>query len=668
MASASEDKTIRIWNVESGTLDQVLESHGKGVFSVTIAPNGKQLISSSWDSSIKFWDAETAELIETLEFQGYPTAAFSADNQLAACCLVDDLDQSESIRIWNLENRSSVYDLGVISDDNTVWTLTFAPNKPHLASDSEYDGIKIWDYVAGVCWKTLSCMEWEDEEMRICSLAYSPDGNRPAAGTSGTTIQLWNPNTGALLQVLKSDGSETTSVVFSPDGQKLASSAVEILIWDVTTGTLLHALSAHAARVSALCFSLNNTQLASASFNGTIRIWSMSSLPEVNDTERRSTMSIKFSPDGTLLASRSAGTTLIRLWNTTDGTLTSEIPNANFGGINTYIFSPDSKQLASIVMDESSSDEKSLMDESSSDEESLDVLVQIHDPKSGLKLFTLADKVPGFGGHLKFSPGCSQLAITIKSRQECWVWAMKTTLQQQILTYPPSCKNPSAIAFSPDSQKIAVSFRTGQIQIWDLASCTIVYTLGAPVTEDFHRLAFSPDGMQLLVGSSESKAMRLWNITTGTLSASVEIGRIRDAASLAFSASGDQFAASFYDGSMYVWKLTANSISLQDTFDGGFCFWKGLSFHECEPYLETDKGLIKIGSEAMPSCSATTAISRRRNAIFLKEKWITRDGVNLPWPPPDYRAVDFAYRNDVLAIAHVNGLISFFQFNFDTEN
>ena len=161
VASASQDKTIRIWNVSSGALEQILEDHTEGVDSVAISPNGKHLSSTSWDKTIKIWNTETGDLEESIESQGYGPAVFSSDNLWVAWCMKMENNDSRSwaIQVWNLIEKKPTHVLN--NHSGQEFPLAFAPNEQRLASgDYDYDPkcciVRIWDHVAGVCLRTLS--------------------------------------------------------------------------------------------------------------------------------------------------------------------------------------------------------------------------------------------------------------------------------------------------------------------------------------------------------------------------------------------------------------------------------------------------------------------------------------------------------------------------------
>ncbi|MGI9505181.1 MAG: WD40 repeat domain-containing protein, partial [Geminicoccaceae bacterium] len=65
IASGAEDKTIRIWDADTGESINILEGHQGSILSVAFSPDGKRIASGSEDKTIRIWDAETGESINT---------------------------------------------------------------------------------------------------------------------------------------------------------------------------------------------------------------------------------------------------------------------------------------------------------------------------------------------------------------------------------------------------------------------------------------------------------------------------------------------------------------------------------------------------------------------------------------------------------------------------
>jgi platelet-activating factor acetylhydrolase IB subunit alpha len=102
VCSGSEDGTIKIWNLDTGVLEQTLIGHIKGVTGTCYSQDGNFLISCSLDQSIKVWNAQNGYLcVKTL--QGH-------DNTISNVCMIKNTDlfatvsRDESIKIWDLHS------------------------------------------------------------------------------------------------------------------------------------------------------------------------------------------------------------------------------------------------------------------------------------------------------------------------------------------------------------------------------------------------------------------------------------------------------------------------------------------------------------------------------------------------------------------------------------
>jgi WD40 repeat protein len=67
LASASEDRTIRLWNVAIRTHKHTLTGHTSNIYSVAFSPDGRTLASGSGNGKIRLWNATTGQYRVTLE-------------------------------------------------------------------------------------------------------------------------------------------------------------------------------------------------------------------------------------------------------------------------------------------------------------------------------------------------------------------------------------------------------------------------------------------------------------------------------------------------------------------------------------------------------------------------------------------------------------------------
>jgi len=80
IVSASDDGTLKIWNVQSGTEWRTLSGHANPVSACAISPKRDWIVSVSEDEKLKLWDAHTGECLATLR----------VDDKLWTCAFYPD--------------------------------------------------------------------------------------------------------------------------------------------------------------------------------------------------------------------------------------------------------------------------------------------------------------------------------------------------------------------------------------------------------------------------------------------------------------------------------------------------------------------------------------------------------------------------------------------------
>ncbi|ALF52880.1 hypothetical protein ACX27_08450 [Nostoc piscinale CENA21] len=269
LASGSEDKTIKIWNLTTGQVIRTLNGHSKSVNSVAFSADGRTLASDSYDKTIKIWNVATGQEIRTLNghSKSFLSVALSPDGGTLASGSLDD----KTIKIWNLTTGQVIRTLN--GHSKSVNSVAFSADGRTLASGSYDKTIKIWNVATGQKIRTLN-----GHSDSVLSVALSPDGKTLASGSEDKTVKIWNIATGQEIRTLNGHSHWVVSVALSPDGKTLASGSWDdtIKIWNVAIGQEITTLKGHSESVNSVTFSPDGKTLASGSNDATIKIWRLS--------------------------------------------------------------------------------------------------------------------------------------------------------------------------------------------------------------------------------------------------------------------------------------------------------------------------------------------------------------------------------------------------------
>jgi len=266
IASASDDTTIKIWDVHTGKCQHTLIGHTASVNALIALANGR-IASGSTDHTIKIWDV-SGKCVRTLNGHKLCINALAV---LPNGHLASGSDDG-TIRIWDTSNGKciSTFEEHV----GAVYVLVVLPNGC-LVSGSWDDIVRFWDMSTGACIHTL-----KGHNGSVYSLAVLPNG-RIASASTDKTVKVWDVSTRKCVCTLKGHTSYVRAVVLLPNG-RLASTGNDktIRIWDVSTRKCVRILkkgilkAGHTNVINALVV-LVSGRLASGSEDKTIRLWDM---------------------------------------------------------------------------------------------------------------------------------------------------------------------------------------------------------------------------------------------------------------------------------------------------------------------------------------------------------------------------------------------------------
>jgi WD40 repeat protein len=289
IVTASRDKTLKIWDVETGKCLAVLFGHESTVRAVAWSPDGTKILSGSRDKTLKIWDAFTFKEITP---------------------------PIEPALEW-------------------IRAVAWSPDSTRIVSSGDDCSCMTWNIQTG---ERIHTFEGHNKPVR--AVAWSPDGTRLLSASDDTTLKIWDVETAECIQTLRDHKNWVRGAMWSPDGKKIVSAGrdLSILVWDAMTGSCLFAFpKKHQSAIRSVAWSSNGKYIVSGSDDYMVNVWDVDKKEVVQfETPLRHehyVTAVAWSPDSTKFASGSRDKT-VKIWDASTGECLRTLSNKVYGGMN----------------------------------------------------------------------------------------------------------------------------------------------------------------------------------------------------------------------------------------------------------------------------------------------------------------------------------------------
>jgi len=276
--SASEDRTLKIWDIESGREIRTLEGHTSGVNAVSVFADGRRAVSASDDGTLKVWDIETGREVRTLKGHTHHSvravSVFAEGRRAVSACY------DRTLKVWDLESGREVRTLE--GHTGGVNAVSVFPDGRRAISASEDRTLKVWDIEEGREVRTL-----EGHKGWVNAVSIFAEGRWAISVSSDRTLKVWDLESGREVRTLQGHTGYVMAASVFAEGRRAISASWDntLKVWDLEGGQEVRTLEGHRGGVNAVSVFGEGRRAISASADRTLKVWDLETGQQVRTLE-----------------------------------------------------------------------------------------------------------------------------------------------------------------------------------------------------------------------------------------------------------------------------------------------------------------------------------------------------------------------------------------------
>jgi WD40 repeat protein len=279
LASASYDRSVRIWDAGSGKSVHIYRRHSDRVNAIAWSPDSTRIASASDDRTVQIWEASSQNPIFT--FGGHASkvtaVAWSPDGTRIASASDD-----KTVQVWDVVTGRILFTYR--GHSNHPLAVAWSPDGRYLASGGEDKTVHLWEwskdssrnFFTSFLFPSRSTNIYRGHSHKVTAVAWSLDGRRVASTSSDRSMQVWDAANSKLGFIYRNSAGAVNAVAWSPDSRYLAAGSNDktVQVWDAITRNSICTYHGHTGYVIAVTWSPGrNPRLASAGVDHTVQVW-----------------------------------------------------------------------------------------------------------------------------------------------------------------------------------------------------------------------------------------------------------------------------------------------------------------------------------------------------------------------------------------------------------
>jgi WD40 repeat protein len=515
IVSGSEDRTVKVWDAQTGKNLLTLTGHTMAVTSVALSSDGKRVVSGSRDRTLRVWDTQTGKDLLTLT--GHTMAVTSVVLSSDGSRIVSG-SEDRTLRVWDARTGKSLRTL--LGHRSAAAGVALSGDGRRIVSGSADRTVKVWDAQSG---KNL--LSLTGHTGRVASVAFSPDGKRIVSASDDRTLKVWDAQSGKEVLSLEGHTSNVHSVAVSGDGARFVSGSHDgtVKVWDARVGKNLLTLKGHAHGIYSVAVSSDGGRIVSASYDSLVKVWDARTSDDLRFTGHMGAVeSVAVSGDGKRIVSGSRDRTL-RVWDTQTGKTLVTLTGHTMA-ITSVAVSGDGTRVVS---------------------GSHDRTVKVWDAQTGKNLLTLTGHTMAVTSVALSSDGSRIVSGSHDRKVKLWDAQTGKILR----TLEGHSGGVNSVALSSDGSRIVSGSEDRTLRVWDARTGRSLLTLDHPV--GVTRVAVSADCRRIVSGS-HAGAVMVQDAASGKNLLTLK-GHASDVLGIAVSGDGSRVVTAGWDRRVKVW-------------------------------------------------------------------------------------------------------------------
>jgi WD40 repeat protein len=599
VATASKDKSIKLWDVNTGREVKSYLGHESTVTSIEFSSDGKTLISGSHDKTTRFWDVETAKEVFTISGEDFIfDVAIDPQVRFFVTAGYNRTGEQDSASIFDYKTRKKIKSLPINPNEGRGFGVSLA-----ISADGKWLGFGEDNRTVNLyktdTWERAYKFEYEEGWCGGCAtmIGFHPNNKTMFMASYKGPLKKYDLATGKLVHTYEAKVEDLTGLAISPDGKLIArATEKDVAILEEATGKEVEKFSAaDNGDFNKIQFTKDSKKLLVTSNDNTAFAWNISQHKKqfvltgfLNGLDKgglnydpnfhwesaiakyvRYKNSLLITPDGKTLIKGKFGTK-VKQWEIASGKAVMNF-SAHKKAVLCYDLSRDGKKLVTgggdgkiILWNVDSGDTLKVINsyrepifniQFNSDETLVatsgwDATMKIHDLATG-KLKTYFEFESYAAYNLLYHPNDLYL-FTSRLDNSMQLWEIDT--RTPVRNFVGHTDLITSIAVSDDQQTLMSSSADGSIRLWDIGSGLMKKKLLGHRGAVFSAI-FSNDGKNIYSAGAD-RVIRQWDIGSSKV-VKTFTGHKSDITNLLFSPDNKMLISHDVDGVTKFWDMNS---------------------------------------------------------------------------------------------------------------